>query len=157
MKLKHFKPKHSKKRGQLHIAETLVASTILLVLALSVANITVTLSEEPEGLKWLEERAWAIMETADSSGLLKPAVYLEDETSLGLLEDFITSKLPINFGFSLNRVSNGQKKVLISAGSLEANTAETYVASYFISGYSSLEHGIFEISYTVTLALYKVV
>ncbi|MHA2297137.1 MAG: hypothetical protein ACXAEU_11705 [Candidatus Hodarchaeales archaeon] len=146
-----------KKRGQLHIAETLVASTILLVLALSVANITINLSEEPESLDWLEKRIWSILETADSSGILKPAVYLEDETSLLLLEDFITSKLPMNFEFNLKRSSENGEKELISSGTLAATTVEIYRASYFISGYSSLEYGIFETHYTVVLTLFKIV
>lgn len=144
------------KFGQLHIAETLIASMILLVLALSIANISINISEEQNSLEWLEKEAWSIIEATDSSGLLKPAVYVEDQDLLAILNDFIISRIPLNYDFSLKR-SGDSSKTLISAGSVETNSIEVYSIHYYISGFASLQYGIYDSPYTVTFTLYKIV
>ncbi|MHA1167358.1 MAG: hypothetical protein ACTSP4_04575 [Candidatus Hodarchaeales archaeon] len=144
------------KSGQLHIAETLIASMLLLVLALSIANISINISDEQNNLEWLEKEAWSIIEAADSSGLLKPVIYAEDQDLLVILNDFITSRIPLNYDFSLERTGDSSK-TLISAGSVETSNIEVYSIHYYLSGFASLQYGIYNIPYTVTFTLYKIV
>ena len=144
------------KYGQLHIAETLIASMVLLVLALSIANITINISEEEVDLKWLENEAWSILEASDTAGLLKPAVYIEDLDMIELLQDYINNRIPLNYDFSLKKTGQ-TSETLISAGSLETSSVEIYSIHYFLSGFTSLQHGIHDEAFTVTFTLYKII
>jgi hypothetical protein len=101
-------------RGQLQIAETLIAVSLMLVLALLLISSADQLVQKSDDTAILDRMATDILATADEVGFLRPVVYLYNDTSRvaeyvnhrNLLDDYIASILPVKTAISF---TSGQK------------------------------------------------
>ena len=164
--------RNKKQRGQLQIAETLVAVSLLLVLALLLINAADQSLNSPKSYKFLDQTGYDILSTADEAGYLRPSIYLKFYPSysneanyfLNLLDTYITSILSDNYGFALithdliNGVpSNSYTTILGSAADIAAlqNGGDGVIVNYHLGSYTSADFGQFQNGYLVQLYLWE--
>ncbi|WP_455140053.1 hypothetical protein [Candidatus Hodarchaeum mangrovi] len=164
--------KKRRQRGQLQIAETLVAVSLMLVLALLLINAADQSLNPPQSYKFLDRTGYDILSTADEAGYLRPSIYLKfnpiysDEATyfLSLLDAYITSILSDNYGFILiahdlvNGVpSDSYNTILGSAADIAAlqTGGEGVIINYHLGSYTSAEYGQFQNGYLVKLYLWE--
>jgi len=102
MRHKHLQLKN--RRGQLQIAETLVSVSLMLILALLLINAAEQVNNSYSNVINLQQTASDILSTADEAGLLRPVVFLYNETDyysdymskLDILTDYIDSRSSCN-------------------------------------------------------------
>ncbi len=136
-------------KGQLHTAEVVIALLILLVISLTIINATQDLVGPRETPSWLKERGQRILESADSAGLLRPAMYLPDSPertrSINELKAFLDASLENTLIYAVTKsefLQNGtiqETEFLIGSPiTFSQNQKSTVViANYFLSGYSN--------------------
>ncbi|MFW9855818.1 MAG: hypothetical protein ACFFFG_12205 [Candidatus Thorarchaeota archaeon] len=159
-------------RGQLQISETLIAVSLMLVLALLLINSAERLVQQSEDTSSLDRMATDILTTADEAGILRPVIYLYNDTSFiteyvnyrNLLNDYIATILPVKTGYALlsHVVSNGTMDpnyvVHIGSGSEIGSLAEggnSVTANYFLSSFASAALGQFRGQFVVRLYLWE--
>ncbi|MFX0049867.1 MAG: hypothetical protein ACFFAJ_10420 [Candidatus Hodarchaeota archaeon] len=160
------------RKGQLQIAETLIAVSLMLVLALlliSAAEMAFSPSSELSGL---DQTASDILATADEAGLLRPVVYLfgssRYETEFlsyqNLLDDYFSSVLSQNLDYIMisHEIVNGTIKseysVLIGTsaniGALQQR-GECVIANYYLGSFASATFGQYSTQFFVKLYLWE--
>ncbi|MFX0171086.1 MAG: hypothetical protein ACFE9L_04130 [Candidatus Hodarchaeota archaeon] len=160
------------RKGQLQIAETLIAVSLMLVLALlliSAAELSLSPSSE---LSNLDQTASDILATADEGGLLRPVVYLlsssKYETEFlsyqNLLDDYISSVLSQNIDYAMiaHEIVNGTIKseysILIGSpaniGALQQG-GEGVIANYYLGSFTSATFGQYSTQFFVQLYLWE--
>jgi hypothetical protein len=162
----------SARKGQLQIAETLIAVSLMLVLALlliSAAELSISPSSE---LSDLDQTASDILATADEAGLLRPVVYLfgnsryeiEFLSYQNLLDDYISSVLSQNLDYAMiaHEIVNGTIKseysILIgSPGNIGAlqQGGEGVIANYYLGSFTSATFGQYSNQFFVQLYLWE--
>jgi hypothetical protein len=170
MRQKHLRFK--KRRGQLQIAETLVSVSLMLILALLLINAADQVTKSYSNSVNLRQAASDILITADEAGILRPVVYLYDQTefssgytsNLDVLKHYIDSSLTANIGFALrmrvliDQVVTSEYIYLIgSQGDIIAlqQGSEGIFANYFVGSFSSAFYGNFADQYLVDLYLWE--
>ncbi len=136
-------------RAQLHTAEVVIALLILLVISLTIINATQDLVGPQESSSWLKERGQQILEAADSSGLLRPAIYLasspQREQAINDLKAFIDASLDNTIIYAVTKsefLQNGtiQESELLIGSSItfsQNQQSTVVIANYFLSGFSN--------------------
>jgi len=152
-----------KTRGQLQIAEVLVAATILMVFILSIITFATNITPPPDK-NWeeLRDKGYFILETADKKDLLRPAVYdyENDPVLINDLAAFIRLNLPEYADFAIsraeikNKTTVTNKLILYSSGVDKSNQDDIIninylLTEYYNAGKSSNTHFI------VTLAIWR--
>lgn len=158
-------------RGQLQISETLIAVSLMLVLALLLISSAEQVIQQSDDTAILDRMATDILTTADETGLLRPAIYLYNDTSRytvylnyrNLLDEYIASILPVKTGYALlaHKVTNGTMDptyfILIGSdseiGALAAG-GKSVTANYFLSSFTSAIFGQFHEQFIVSLYLW---
>ncbi len=159
-------------RGQLQIAETLVAVSLMLVLAIFLINAANMAIPTYSNLENLDKIGSDILSTADETGLLRPVVYLyenedyilEYETYLDSLSMFISSINSESIGFALiaHNIVNGTTDPIYftligSPAEILAlqNGGEGTVTNYYLGSFSSTSFGLYYTQYLVRLYLWE--
>ena len=170
MRHKHLRLKN--RRGQLQIAETLVSVSLMLILALLLINAADQVNNPYSNVINLQQTAADILSTADEAGILRPVVFLYNQTdynsdylsNLDILTDYIDSSLVASNGFALrmrmviDQVVTTEYIYLIGS---QTNIAELQQGSegiftnYFIGSFSSAIYGNFADQYLVELYLWE--
>jgi hypothetical protein len=159
-------------RGQLQIAETLISVALMLILALLLIGATNQTLTSYSNLTGLDQSATDILTAADEVGLLRPVVYLYENTKYGeeytyyhnLLNDYFLSMISNNIDYALiahiveNGIINEDYFSLIASttalASLEQG-GEGVVANYHLGSYTSATFGQFSTQYLVQLYLWE--
>jgi hypothetical protein len=159
-------------RGQLQIAETLIAVSLMLVLALLLINAAEHIITPSSSISHLDQTATDTLITADESGMLRPVVYLFGDSRYNneysyyrsLLIDYLNTVLFENIGCTLvaHEINNGTIDsdyfTLIGSSSnilaLEKG-GEGVVANYFLGSFTSATFGQFFQQYLVQLYLWE--
>lgn len=161
-----------KQRGQLQIAETLVAVSLMLVLALLLINAADQSLNPPQSYKFLDRTGYDVLSTADEAGYLRPSIYLKSNPSysdeanyfINLLDTYITSILSDNYGFILiahdlvsGVPSDSYTTILGSVADIAAlqTGGEGIVVNYHLGSYTSAEFGQFQNGYLVKLYIWE--
>lgn len=159
-------------RGQLQIAETLISVALLLVLALLLINAASQTRTPYTSLMNLDQSATDILLAADEAGLLRPVVYLYDNSNYeaefstyqNQLDDFLSSMLSTNIDYTLiaHEVHDGiLDQVYFTLIGSSANIValqqegEGIVANYHLGSFSSATFGQFNSQYLVQLYLWE--
>ena len=152
MRLKQLQLKN--RRGQLQIAETLVSVSLMLILALLLINTANQVNDSHSNIINLHQTASDILLTADEAGLLRPVVFLHDQSeyssdysaSVKILGDFIDSILTANIDFALRMravvdqvVTSDYIYLIGSQSSIVAlqQGSEGIIANYYVGSFSS--------------------
>ncbi len=160
------------RRGQLQIAETLVSVSLMLILALLLINAADQVNKTQSDLENLRNTASDILITADEANLLRPVVYLHDQTEyrsefnyhLEVLNDYITLSLRGGVGFILRMSEvqdNGNEDEYIYLIGSQAiilslqQGGESILSDYFVGSFSSSEYGQYTTHYIVELYLWE--
>lgn len=137
------------KRSQLHTAEVVIALLILLVISLTLIDVTQNLVGPKESSGWLKERGQRILEAADSSGVLRPAMYLPDspdrDQAITELKAFIEASLDNNLIYAVTKsefLENGtiQETEFLIGSPLtffQNQKVTVVIANYFLNGYAN--------------------
>lgn len=162
----------SVRRGQLQIAETLIAVSLMLVLALLLIN-AAELTSSPTGkLSNLDQSASDILATADEAGILRPVVYLYGDPRYevdytfyqNLLNDYFSSVLTQNIDYALiaHEIINGTIKsdffsLIGSPAKIIAlkQGGEGVIANYHLGSFTSATFGQYSTHYLVQLYLWE--
>jgi hypothetical protein len=152
------------KRGQLHVTETVLAATLILLLGTTITGITIQLAGREHGLEWLALEGYDTLDAADYGGLLRPAVFLfgiqgqetNHSQARAALESFLASSLPFSVQYSLSRISlsSGNQQMLIDHGTAQSQGASGVLVSYLLSGWEDSTWGSFTDKYAVRLELW---
>ena len=164
------------RRGQLQIAETLVSVSLMLVLALLLISATQLVITPESNISYLDQTASDILVSTDEAGILRPVVYLFDNSTFEddfnyyqeILRDYITSIIPINLDYGLIahqiNINDGtiNPEYFPLLGSITDLSAiqegeETAAANYHLGSFSSAEYGLYEDQYLVQLYLWEVI
>ena len=128
------------KSGQINIAETVVSATIILVLAISVAQLgsRVALSNQTSPTDSTQKKVQNVLDLGLSLGYLRVLVYnnsnLQAKNSMNSL---IVTSLPSSALFSLlSRPANGTtNQILLGLTPVPSGNLNIVSASVFINGY----------------------
>ncbi len=159
-------------RGQLQIAETLIAVSLMLVLGLLLISAANKLNSSPTDFSYLDKMGLDILGTADETNLLRPTIYLFGKSSYlmeynihyDLLYDFFRSSITENLGYALiaHQIMNGtiESNYNVIIGTTSEITAQQYggngvVINYYLGSYSSAAYGQFFNQYLVKLFLWE--
>ncbi len=170
MRQKHLRLKN--RRGQLQIAETLVSVSLMLILALLLINTANQVNTSHSNIINLHQTASDILLTADEAGLLRPVVFLHDQSeyssdytaSVKILGDFIDSILTANIDFALRMravvdqvVTSDYIYLIGSKSSIVAlqQGSEGIIANYYVGSFSSAIYGNFADHYLIDLYLWE--
>ncbi|MHA2172569.1 MAG: hypothetical protein ACXAB7_22075 [Candidatus Kariarchaeaceae archaeon] len=160
------------RRGQLQIAETLVSVSLMLILALLLINTANQVNNPHSNIINLQQTASDILLTADEAGLLRPVVFLYDQSeytsdytaSVKILGDFIDSILTANIDFALRMRTVVDQVVTLdyiyligSQSSIVAlqQGSEGIIANYYVGSFSSAIYGNFADHYLIDLYLWE--
>ncbi len=153
-------------RGQLQIAETVLAITFILIMALAIIGVTTDLSQPTQSQSWLKKRAYNILASADELELLRPSVYLIENSTFSQaasfyqqkLKVFIESQLTQNYGYLVTATHYDAETltvkktyIIITSNTLSSQTTESIGAAYLLTGYSSSKYGIYNTTFVVYL------
>ncbi len=160
------------RKGQLQIAETLIAVSLMLVLALlliSAAEFSFSPSSE---LSNLDQTASDILTTADEAGLLRPVVYLfnnprykiEYQSYSDQLDDYFSSILSQNLDYAMiaheivNSTIESEYIILIGSpaniGALQQG-GEGVIANYYLGSFSSATFGQYSTQFFVQFYVWE--
>ena len=170
MRLKQLQLKN--RRGQLQIAETLVSVSLMLILALLLINTANQVNNSHSNIINLHQTASDILLTADEAGLLRPVVFLHDQSeyssdytvSVKILGDFIDSILTAKIDFALRMravvdqvVTSDYIYLIGSQSSIVAlqQGSEGIIANYYVGSFSSAIYGNFADHYLIDLYLWE--
>ncbi len=170
MRLKQLQLKN--RRGQLQIAETLVSVSLMLILALLLINTANQVNDSHSNIINLHQTASDILLTADEAGLLRPVVFLHDQSeyssdytvSVKILGDFIDSILTARIDFALRMravvdqvVTSDYIYLIGSKSSIVAlqQGSEGIIANYYVGSFSSAIYGNFADHYLIDLYLWE--
>lgn len=158
-------------RGQLQIAETLIAVSLMLVLALLLISASQQITPATN-LSYLDQEATDILSSADEVGLLRPAIYLygskitDFQLYQEMLEDYFSAILSANIGFALiaheilNETVNPSYFTVIGSpaniGALQEG-GKAVIANYFLGSFNSAKYGLFSTQYLVQLYLWEMI
>jgi hypothetical protein len=158
-------------RGQLQIAETLIAVSLMLVLALLLISASQQITPATD-LSYLDQEATDILASADEVGLLRPVIYLYGSNSADyhqsqdVLEDYFSAILSANIGFALiaheilnSTVSSNYFTVIGSPANIGAlqEGGKAVIANYFLGSFNSAKYGLFSTQYLVQLYLWEMI
>jgi len=152
------------RRGQLHVTETVLAATLILLLGTTITGITIQLAGREQGLEWLALEGYDTLGAADYGGLLRPAVFLfgvngqeaNHSQARAALESFLATSLPFSVQYSLARISlsSGNQQMLIDHGTAQSQGAKGVLVSYLLSGWEDSTWGSFADKYIAKLELW---
>jgi hypothetical protein len=158
-------------RGQLQIAETLIAVSLMLVLALLLISASQQITP-PTNLSYLDQEATDILASADEVGLLRPVIYLYGNNDADyqlyqdMLEDYFSAMLSANIGFTLiaheilnDTISSNYFTVIGSPANIGAlqEGGKAVIANYFLGSFNSAKFGLFPTKYLVQLYLWEMI
>lgn len=152
-----------KRKGQLQIAEMLVAATILMVFILTIISVSINITPPPDvDNDEIKAKNYSILELADDRGLLRPAIYEfgVNNDYINNLALFIDISLPEYMQFEIQRteiVNNslyGETVSLYSSGHSSSNVNTVLQVNYLLTGYYSHEI-IYSNSYQVSLITWR--
>ncbi|MHA1971635.1 MAG: hypothetical protein ACTSW1_01510 [Candidatus Hodarchaeales archaeon] len=161
-----------KRRGQLQIAETLVAVSLMLVLALLLISASNTSLKPDNKLSILDQTGYDLLNTADDIGYLRPTIYLfsvsdfstEQSSYRQLLDEYISATLGDTIGYALtshifenNTLSDNYEVILGSSSDISAlqNGGDGVIVNYFLGSFSSAQFGYYDNQYLVQLYLWE--
>ena len=159
-------------RGQLQISETLIAVSLMLVLALLLISSAEQIVQQSDNTAILDRMATDVLTIADETGFLRPVIYLHNDTSRiseylnyrNLLDEYIASFIPVKTGYALlsHAVVDGTlaPTYFIHIGSVReivalAEGGNSVTANYFLSSFTSANFGQFRRQYLVSLYLWE--
>lgn len=145
LKIKAIRKKLSKS-GQINIAETVVSATIILVLAVSVAQLgsRVALSQQTNSMNTIQEKAQQTLDLCQSLGYLRQLAYADNPanvTAYNYTFTLITANLPTSAQWSVYQNnpqnSNDQynNRVLVGLSPIPSGTLNIFSVSDFVGGY----------------------
>ncbi|MHA1214569.1 MAG: hypothetical protein ACTSPG_04690 [Candidatus Hodarchaeales archaeon] len=161
-----------KRRGQLQIAETLVAVSLMLVLALLLISASNTSLSPDHSLNSLDQTGYDVLSTADDIGYLRPTIYLFSIPSFSteqalyhqLLDELVSSTLSDTIGYALtshiienDTPSDDYEVILGSAADISALQygGDGVIVNYLLGSFSSAQFGYYNTKYLVQLYLWE--
>ena len=134
------------KSGQINIAETVVSATIILVLAVSVAQLgaKVSLNQQTSSYDIIKQKAQNALDLGLSLGYVRELAYSNstgDSQAKSSLFTLITENLPSSAQFSLFQESaNGSydpfnNRILLGINPIPSGNLNIFSVSVFVSGY----------------------
>ena len=149
------------KSGQINIAETVVSATIILVLAVSVAQLgsTVSLNQQTSSYDVVKQKAQNALDLGFSLGYVRELAYSPNPSgsqAQSNLLALITENLPSSAQFSLfqervNRTSDPyNNRILLGVNPIPSGNLNIFSVSVFVSGYFD-GTTIYSTPYIVTL------
>lgn len=160
--------KKLRKSGQINIAETVVSATIILVLAVSVAQLgsTISSSESSNNYNNYKQKAQNALDLGLSLGYLRQLVYASSSdlknTSLPIftvkssMQNLIAENLPLSAQYSLfQRTVNNQadpfnNRTILGISPIPSGNFNIFSVSVLVSGYFNTTQSL-SLSYTATL------
>ncbi len=149
------------KSGQINIAETVVSATIILVLAVSVAQLgsRVALSQETNAVTKIQDKAQQTLDLCQSLGYLRQLAYSNNPNQVSAYNytfSLITANLPSSAQFSLiqktinntNDPYNG--RILLGITPIPSGNLNIFSVSVLEAGYFDGSQ-IYGTAYVVTL------
>lgn len=159
-KLKSIKRKLTKS-GQINIAETVVSATIILVLAVSVAQLgaKVALNQQTSSYDKIKGKAQNAMDLGLSLGYIRELAYSTDPSTSQAKYNMIiliSEALPISAQYSLfqtavnNSADQYNNRILLGITPIPSGNLNIFSVSVFVSGYFD-GTTIYTQAYVVTL------
>lgn len=162
----HLFKRKLKRKGQINIAETVVSATIILVLAVSVAQLgaTVAQSGSTNSLNVYKKKAQDALDLGLSLGYLRQLVYASTadyKTQHIILikeamQNIIAENLPLSAQYSLfQRTVNNQQNIynnrtILGISPIPSGNFNIFSVSVLVSGYFNANQS-FSPSFTATL------
>ena len=152
------------KSGQINIAETVVAVTIILVLAVSVAQLgsKVALSQQTSSIDRIQKKAQDSLDLALSLGYLRNLTYSQTSVNkksvyYNYTLNLILENLPSSAQFSLyqsavnNPTDPFNNRILLGLSPIPSGNLNIFSVSVLVSGYFSYPDQPYTTAYIVTL------
>ena len=160
LKIRKIKSKLTKS-GQINIAETVVSATIILVLAVSVAQLgsRVALSQQTSSIDKIQNKAQNALDVGLSLGYLRQLVYSSNPDNVPAqtyMNSLIAENLPLSAQYSLYQTNLNNSndplnnRILLGINPIPSGNLNIFSVSVLVNGYFDSSQ-IYTTSYVVTL------